>query len=74
MSTRSHLTSELKEILSALWEEGMTTLKRKDLVKKAVDRTVLEEQTIKVVIPMINDFIFIKHKCYKEFLAEKNCI
>ena len=58
MSTRSHLTSEQKEILSGLWEEGTTTLKKR-CVKKAVDRTKLEEQTIKVVILMINDFIFI---------------
>ena len=49
MSTRNHVTGEQREILSGLWEEGMITLKRKDLLKKAVDRTGLEEQTIKVV-------------------------
>jgi hypothetical protein len=49
MSARNHLTSEQKEILEGLCEEGMTTLKRKDLIKKAVDRTALEEQTIKVI-------------------------
>jgi hypothetical protein len=48
MSTRNHLTSEQKEILLGLWEDGMTTVKRKDLLKKAVDHTDLEEQTIRV--------------------------
>jgi hypothetical protein len=45
MSCRNYLISEQKEILQCLWAEGMTTLKRKDLVKKAVEKSDLDEIT-----------------------------
>ena len=49
MSCRNYLTSEQKEILQCLWAEGMTTLKRKDLVKKAVEKSGLDEKTVRVI-------------------------
>ncbi len=48
MSSRSHLTSVQKEVLHGFWAEGMTTIKRKDLVKKAVEESGLGEQTVRV--------------------------
>ncbi len=50
MSSRSYLTSDQRKILLDLWEEGMTSLKRKDLLTKAVEKTGLDEQTVKVFL------------------------
>lgn len=50
MSTRNHLTSEQKEILLGLWEKGMTSLKKKELITEAVEHTGLDEQAIWVYI------------------------
>ena len=49
MSCRNYLTSEKKEILQCLWAVGMTTLKRKDLVQKAVEKSGLDEKTVRVI-------------------------
>ena len=48
MTSRNQLSSEQKQILLGLWDEGMTTLKRKDLLRMAIERTGLDEEVIKV--------------------------
>ena len=50
MSCRNYLTSEQKEILQCLLAEGMTTLKRKDLVQKAVEKSGLDQRSKLTVV------------------------
>ena len=45
---RTKLTLAETTVLQELWDEGMTTGKRKDLIEKAVEETGLDEQTIMV--------------------------
>ncbi|XP_028417956.1 uncharacterized protein LOC114542657 isoform X2 [Dendronephthya gigantea] len=44
--SRTNLTASQKTILQKLWDEGMITGKRKDLIGKAVEKTGLDETTI----------------------------
>ena len=45
---RTKLTLVETTVLQELWDDGMTTGKRKDLIEKAVEQTGLDEQTIMV--------------------------
>ncbi|CAB4015378.1 Hypothetical predicted protein [Paramuricea clavata] len=46
---RKNLTSTEKAALQQLWDEGMTTGKRKDLIEKAIEQIGLDEKTIMVL-------------------------
>ena len=52
MSNRTNFTTAQKSVLTQMWEDGMKTTKRKDLIGKAAEQTGLDKKTIMVLSKM----------------------